>query len=84
MNLGNYAESPDLKVKERYREKVSPTGIDPFIIPDKNFDQECLPPVESVDSVVLETSHYLQKQFITQLRSQITTDSIAHDYIAQI
>ena len=51
MKLGDYAEGLDSKVKERYREKISPIGIDPFIIPDKNFDPECLPPVESVDLV---------------------------------
>ena len=66
VKLGDYAESPDSKVKERYRETISLTGIDPFIIPDKNFDPECLPPVESTNLVsylVLETSRYLQKQF---------------------
>ena len=48
VKLGDYAESLDSKVKERYRENISPTGIDPLIIPYKNFDAECLPPVESV------------------------------------
>ena len=66
VKLGDYAESLDSKVKERYKEKISSIGIDPFIIPDKNIDSECLPPVESVDLVsylVLETSHYSQDQF---------------------
>ena len=64
--LGDYAKCLDSKVEERYREKISPIGTDPFIISYKTFDPECLPPVESVNLVsylVLETSHYLQEQF---------------------
>ena len=64
--LGDYAQSLELRVKERYKEKISCIGIDPFIIPEKNLDPECLPPVESIDLVsylVCETSHYSQDQF---------------------
>ena len=41
MKLGDYADSLDSKVKERYREIIFLTEIDPFIIRDKNFDPEC-------------------------------------------
>lgn len=61
--LKDYSESLDSKVKERYREKISPIGNDSLIIPDKNLERifsKCLQPVESVDLVsylVLETNH---------------------------
>lgn len=37
--LEDYSESLDSKVKERYREKISPIGNDSLIIPDKNLER---------------------------------------------
>jgi hypothetical protein len=64
--LGDYANQLEVNEKKRYIDKISCIGIDPFIIPENNFDPECLPPVESMDLVsylVLETSYYTQQQF---------------------
>ena len=47
-------------VKKRYYEKISYVGIHPILIPDKAYDPDCLPRVESMDFwlsfLVLETS----------------------------
>ena len=53
-------------MKKRYLEKISCVGIDPVLIPDKTYDPECLPPVESMDLLsflVLDTSYYSKDQF---------------------
>ena len=47
--LTDYASILDPHVKKRYLEKISCVGIDPVLIPDKTYDQECLPPVKSMD-----------------------------------
>ncbi|CAH3121722.1 unnamed protein product, partial [Porites lobata] len=52
--------------KKRYLEKISCVGIDPVLIPDKTYDPECVPPVESMDLLsflVLDTSYYSKDQF---------------------
>ena len=46
--LLDYANSLDLHVTKRYSEKISCIGIDPVLIPEKTYDPECLPPVESM------------------------------------
>ena len=53
-------------MKKRYLEKISCVGIDPVLIPDKTYDPEYLPPVESMDLLsfsVLDTSYYSKDQF---------------------
>ena len=54
--------SVDPYAKKRYYEKISCVGISPILIPDKAYDPDCLPRVESMDfrlsSPVLETSSY--------------------------
>ena len=61
-----YANKLEEKVKKRYVEKISAIGIDPVLIEGKNFEPDCLPPVESTDLLfylVLETSYYTKQQF---------------------
>ena len=63
--LSDYAMSVEVHVLKRYSEKIKLVGIDPFLLSEKDFDTECLPPVETIDVVsflVLETSHYTQDQ----------------------
>ena len=45
--LSVYANKLEEKVKKRYVEKISAIGIDPVLIEGKNFEPDCLPPVES-------------------------------------
>ena len=64
--ISDYAKKLDIKVRERYLQKISNIGIDPVLIEGKSFEPDCLPPVESTDLLcylVLETSFYTQKQF---------------------
>ena len=64
--ISDYAKKLDIKVRERYLQKISTIGIDPVLIEGKSFEPDCLPPVESTDLLcylVLETSFYTQKQF---------------------
>ncbi|XP_068691131.1 uncharacterized protein [Montipora foliosa] len=64
--LSDYAKKLDGKVRERYLKKIWTIGIDPALIEGKDFEPDCLPPVESTDLLcylVLETSFYTQKQF---------------------
>ena len=64
--LSEYAKKLELRVKQRYMEKISAIGIDPVLIESKNFEPDCLPPVECTDLLfylVLETSFYTQQQF---------------------
>ena len=64
--LSNYANNLDPHVKKRYCEKISCVGIDPSLIPDKTYDPDCLPRVESMDLLsllVLGTSYYSKDQF---------------------
>ena len=47
-------------------QKIACIGIDPFLISGKNYNVECLAPIESIDLVsylVLETSYYTKEQF---------------------
>ena len=48
--LSDYANKLEPKVKKRYLEKTSAIGIDPVLIEGKNFQPDCLPPVESTDA----------------------------------
>ena len=64
--LSDYAKKLEPKVKKRYLEKISAIGIDPVLIEGKNFQPDCLPPVESTNLLfylVLETSYYTKQQF---------------------
>ena len=64
--LSDYANNFDPHVKKRYCEKISCIGIDPILIPDRAYDPDCLPRVESMDLLsflVLETSYYSKDQF---------------------
>lgn len=47
--LSDYAKKLEPKVKKHYLEKISASGIDPVLIEGKNFEPDCLPPVESTD-----------------------------------
>ena len=62
--LSVYANKLEEKVNERYVEKISAIGINPVLIEGKNFEPDCLPPVESTDILfylVLETSYYTKQ-----------------------
>ena len=64
--LSDYANNFGPHVKKRYYEKISCVGIDPILIPDKTYDPNCLPRVESMDLLsflVLGTSYYSKDQF---------------------
>ena len=64
--ISDYAKKLDTNVKRRYFDKINCIGIDPVLIPEKSFDPDCLPPVESADILsylVLETSFYTKDQF---------------------
>ena len=64
--LSVYANKLEERVKKRYVEKISAIGIDPVLIEGKNFEPDCLPPVESTDLLfyfVLKTSYYTKQQF---------------------
>ena len=64
--ISDYAKKLDPNVKRRYFDKINCIGIDPVLIPEKSFDPDCLPPVESADILsylVLETSFYTKDQF---------------------
>ena len=67
--LSEYANNLDPLVKKRYMHKIACIAINPFLISGKNYDVECLPPIESIDLVsclVLETSYYTKEQFKAQ------------------
>lgn len=64
--LSDYANRLENKVKLRYLEKMSAIGIDPVLMEGKNFEPDCLPPVELTKLLfylVLETSFYSKQQF---------------------
>ncbi|XP_022777556.1 uncharacterized protein LOC111318978 [Stylophora pistillata] len=64
--LSDYAKKRDEAIKQSYLEKIECIGIDPILIQGKNFDPDCLPPVESADILtylVLETSYCTKDQF---------------------
>lgn len=64
--LSEYDKKLELRVMQRYMEKISAIGIDPVLIESKNFEPDYLPPVECTDLLfylVLETSFYTQQQF---------------------
>ena len=44
--ISDYAKKLDIKVRERYLQKISTIGIDPVLIEGKSFEPDCLPPVE--------------------------------------
>ena len=54
-----------LLLKKRYTQKIAYIGIDSCLISGKNYNVECLPPIESIDLIsylVLETSYYTKEQ----------------------
>ena len=63
-------KSPDPYVKKRYYENISSVGIGPILNPDKAYDPDCLPRVESLDFrlsfLVLETSSYGKDQSFSE------------------
>ena len=64
--LSSYAKGLENHIKERYLKKISVVGIDPAALPSEQLSPECLPPIEVSDLLsylVLETSHYTNKQF---------------------
>ena len=71
--LSDYANNLDPHVKKRYYEKISCVGIGPILIPDKAYDPDCLPRIESMDfrlsSLVLETSSYGKNQSFSEFAS---------------
>ena len=73
--LSAYANKLEQKVTKRYIEKISATGIDPVLIEGcKNFEPDCLPPVESTDRLfylVSETSYYFRQVYFTKSCQQI-------------
>ena len=69
-HLSDYANNLDPYVKKRYYEKISSVGIGLILIPDKAYDPDCLPRVESLDFrlsfLVLETSSYGKDQSFSE------------------
>ena len=64
--LSEFAKKLESRARQRYLEKMSAIGIDPVLIESKNFEPDCLAPVEStvfLFYLVLETSFYAQQQF---------------------
>ena len=64
--LSSYAKGLENHIKERYLKKISVVGIDSAALPSDQLSPECLPPIEVSDLLsylVLETSHYTNKQF---------------------
>ena len=84
--LSEYANQLEPKVKKRYLEKISVIGIDPVLIEGKNFEPDCLPPVESTDLLfylVLETSYYTKQQF-KAFRSLQAYNQMVSGFIASV
>ena len=84
--LSEYANKLEPKVKKRYLEKISVIGIDPVLIEGKNFEPDCLPPVESTDLLfylVLETSYYTKQQF-KAFRSLQAYNQMVSGFIASV
>ena len=64
--LSDYVNHPDPNMRKHYFEKISCVGIDLILIPDKAYDPDCLPRVESMDLLsflVLETNYYSKELF---------------------
>ena len=64
--LSSYAKGLENHIKERYLKKISVVEVDPAALPSEQLSPECLPPIEVSDLLsylVLETSHYTNKQF---------------------
>lgn len=62
--LSAYANKLEQRVRKRYLKKIAAIGIDPVLIERKNFEPDCLSPVESTDLLfylVLETSYYTKQ-----------------------
>ena len=84
--LSEYANKLEPKVKKRYVEKISVIGIDPVLIEGKNFESNCLSPVESTDLLfylVLETSYYTKQQF-KAFRSLQAYNQMVSGFIASV
>ena len=63
--LSRYAKGLENHIKEQYL-KISVVGVDPVALLSEQLSPECLPPIEVSDLLsylVLETSHYTNKQF---------------------
>ena len=70
--LSEYANTRDPLVKEKVHAE-----IDFFLISGKNYNGECLPPIESIDLIsylVLETSYYTKEP--SRVFKHITTCSL--------
>ena len=69
-HLSDYANNLDPYVKKRYYENISSVVIEPILIPDRAYDPDCLPRVESLDFrlsfLVLETSSYSKDQSFSE------------------
>ena len=84
--ISEYAKQLDFPVRDRYLQKIAAIGIDPVLVEGKDFKPNCLPPVESTDTLcylVLETSFYTQKQF-KAFRSLEAYNQIAHYSVATV
>jgi len=47
--LSEYTSKLELRVKQRYLGKILAIGLDPVLIESKNFESDCLLPIESTD-----------------------------------
>ena len=66
ISISDYAKKLEHQVRQRYLDKISVIGIATVLIPEKNLDPECLPPVEAADLLsylVLDTSYCTDRQF---------------------
>ena len=64
--ISEYAKKLTGNMRQRYLDKIANIGIDPVLISEKNYDPECLPPVEAADLLsyfILDTSCYMNQQF---------------------
>ena len=62
--MSDYAKKLEHHFRQRYFDKISVIGIDPVLIPGKNLDPECLPPVQAANLyLLLDTSYHTNNQF---------------------
>ncbi|CAH3019694.1 unnamed protein product, partial [Porites evermanni] len=78
--ISDYAKKLDIKVRERYLQKISTIGIDPVLIEGKSFEPDCLPPVESTDLLCylsfrsLEAYNQMVSGFVSDVQGHIISN----------
>ena len=59
LSLSDYAKKLEHQVREQYLDKILVIEIDAVLIPGKNLDPECLPPVKAADLLCTCTGYQL-------------------------